>query len=154
MGVNAHYGTPLNPTAPERVPGGSTSSLASAVADGGVDFALGTDTGGSVRLLACCCGIIDIRTSHGRIPTAGIVPLVPSFETVGWFAREPHIMIRVGSTLGIGEAQPSSMGSNLLIPRDLWNLPPLTHRPRRSQICEGSAISCGRYVTTQLEQTA
>ncbi|MBI1774526.1 MAG: amidase [Proteobacteria bacterium] len=98
-GENHHYGTPINPAAPLRVPGGSSSGSASAVAGGLVDFALGTDTGGSVRVPASHQGIYGIRTSHGAISLAGIVPLAPSFDVVGWFAREPELMARVGEVL-------------------------------------------------------
>mgnify|MGYP001828487747 FL=1 len=122
MGVNAHYGTPLNPAAPARVPGGSSSGSASAVAGGAVDFALGTDTGGSVRLPASFCGIYGIRTTHGRIPAEGIVPLAPSFDTVGWFARDLATMVRVASALGIDDAPRTAVRPTLLMPRDLWAL--------------------------------
>lgn len=95
-GENAHYGTPHNSAAPERIPGGSSSGSVAAVAAGLVDFALGTDTGGSVRVPASYCGVFGIRTTHGAIDTTGMVALAPSFDTVGWFAREPEVMHRVG----------------------------------------------------------
>ena len=87
-GENVHYGTPINPRAPGRIPGGSSSGSAVAVAGGLVDFALGTDCGGSVRLPASYCGIFGIRTTHGLVPVDGVVDLAESFDTVGWFARE------------------------------------------------------------------
>jgi amidase len=95
-GENAHYGTPINPVAPLRVPGGSSSGSAAAVAGGLVDFAIGTDTGGSVRAPASFCGIFGMRPTHGRISLAGACPLAPSFDTVGWFAREAAMLERVG----------------------------------------------------------
>lgn len=98
-GENVHYGTPVNPNAPGRIPGGSSSGSAAAVAGGLVDFALGTDCGGSVRLPASYCGIYGIRTTHGLIPADGIVKLAPSFDTVGWFAREAALMQRIGDML-------------------------------------------------------
>jgi amidase len=98
-GENVHYGTPVNPNAPGRIPGGSSSGSAVAVAGGLVDFALGTDCGGSVRLPASFCGIFGIRTTHGLIPVDGIVDLAKSFDTVGWFARDPRTMKRVGEVL-------------------------------------------------------
>lgn len=98
-GQNFHYGTPLNVNAPGRIPGGSSSGSAAAVAGGLVDFALGTDTGGSVRIPATLCGIWGIRPTHGRVPIAGVAQLAPSFDTVGWFAREPALMLRVGAVL-------------------------------------------------------
>jgi amidase len=98
-GENAFYGTPLNPAAPDRVPGGSSSGSATAVAAGEVDFALGTDTGGSVRLPASNCGIWGMRPSHGRISVAGVNPLAPGFDTVGAFARDGGTLQRVMSLL-------------------------------------------------------
>lgn len=98
-GENVHYGTPVNPKAPGRIPGGSSSGSAVAVAGGLVDFALGTDCGGSVRLPASFCGIYGIRTTHGLIATDGVIDLAKNFDTVGWFAREPRTMQRVGEVL-------------------------------------------------------
>jgi amidase len=98
-GENVHYGTPINPKAPGRIPGGSSSGSAAAVSGGLVDFALGTDCGGSVRLPASYCGIYGIRTTHGLVPADGVVPLAASFDTVGWFAREARLMCQVGDVL-------------------------------------------------------
>lgn len=98
-GENVHYGTPVNPNAPGRIPGGSSSGSAVAVAGRLVDFALGTDCGGSVRLPASFCGIYGIRPTHGLIPTDGVIDLAKSFDTVGWFARDPQTMRRVGEVL-------------------------------------------------------
>ena len=83
LGENHLHGTPLNPRAPDRVPGGSSSGSASAVARGLVDFALGTDTGGSVRVPSNNCGVWGLRPSHGFISVAGVNPLAPTFDTVG-----------------------------------------------------------------------
>lgn len=99
LGVNAHYGTPLNPKAPGRVPGGSSSGSAAAVAGGLVDFALGSDTGGSVRIPAGFCGLYGLRPTHGRISLDGMLLQAPSYDTVGWFARDPGLFARVGSVL-------------------------------------------------------
>lgn len=98
-GENAHYGTPRNPRAPTRVPGGSSSGSAVAVADGLVGFAIGSDTGGSVRAPASYCGLYGIRPTHGRLPLDGACPLAPGFDTVGWFAREATLFERVGHVL-------------------------------------------------------
>jgi amidase len=98
-GENVHYGTPINPSAPCRIPGGSSSGSAAAVAGGLVDFALGTDCGGSVRLPASYCGIYGIRTTHGLVPADGVIDLAKSFDTVGWFGRDARIMRRVGEVL-------------------------------------------------------
>jgi len=96
FGMNPHFGIPINPRAPRRVPGGSSSGSASAVAASLCDFALGTDTGGSVRVPASFCGLYGIRTTHGRISTAGVMPMAPSLDTVGWFARDATTLRRVG----------------------------------------------------------
>lgn len=98
-GRNSHYGTPTNPAAPGRVPGGSSSGSVAAVAGGLVDFALGSDTGGSVRGPASLCGVIGLRPTHGRIDIGGTMPLAPSLDTVGWFARSPEVYARVGAVL-------------------------------------------------------
>jgi amidase len=96
FGENVHYGTPRNPKAPDRVPGGSSSGSASATAGGLVDFALGGDTAGSVRIPASYCGLFGMRPTHGRISLEGVMPLAPSFDTVGWFARDGAMLERVG----------------------------------------------------------
>jgi len=98
-GENAHYGTPINVNAPGRIPGGSSSGSAAAVAGGLVDFALGSDTGGSVRAPSSFCGIYGIRPTHGRVSLEGACPLAPSFDTCGWFARDPVLLERVGRML-------------------------------------------------------
>jgi amidase len=99
LGENHFYGTPLNAAAPDRVPGGSSSGSASAVACGLVDFAFGSDTGGSVRVPASNCGIWGLRPSHDRISVAGVLPLAPTFDTVGFFAREIDVLDRVANVL-------------------------------------------------------
>ena len=98
-GENAHYGTPLNSAAPNRIPGGSSSGSASAVAGLAVDFALGSDTGGSVRAPASYCGLYGLRPSHGAVPLEGVMPLAPSFDTVGWFARSADLLAAIGDIL-------------------------------------------------------
>ncbi|WP_036286543.1 amidase [Methylosinus sp. PW1] len=99
LGANAHYGTPKNPAAPDRHPGGSSSGSASAVAAGLADFALGTDTAGSCRAPAAFCGIYGFRSSHGAISVNGVVPLAASLDVIGWFARDIDLMARVGDAL-------------------------------------------------------
>ncbi len=99
FGENAHYGTPVNPAAPGRVPGGSSSGSAAAVAGEMVDFALGSDTGGSVRIPASFCGIFGMRPTHGRIPIDGMLQSAPDYDTVGWFARDAAVLARVGEIL-------------------------------------------------------
>ncbi|MEM9355866.1 MAG: amidase [Pseudomonadota bacterium] len=99
FGENAFYGTPLNPRAPDKVPGGSSSGSASAVAQGICDFALGTDTGGSVRIPASYCGLYGLRPTHGRLSVQGMLPQAPSSDTLGWFARDATTMGRIAETL-------------------------------------------------------
>lgn len=98
-GENAHFGTPRNPRAPDRLPGGSSSGSAVAVAADLVDFALGTDTGGSVRVPASFCGICGFRPTHGAVSLDGVMPFAPSYDTVGWFARDIHLLRRIGEVL-------------------------------------------------------
>jgi amidase len=102
LGENHFYGTPLNALAPDRVPGGSSSGSASAVACGLVDFALGTDTGGSTRVPASNCGIWGFRPSHDFISVAGANPLAPSFDSVGIFAQSADVLAKVGLVLLTG----------------------------------------------------
>jgi amidase len=98
-GDNFHYGTPRNTAAPDRVPGGSSSGSASAVAAGLCDFALGTDSGGSVRIPASYCGVYGIRTTHGILPLDGVAPFMPSLDVLGWFARDARLFAEVGGVL-------------------------------------------------------
>jgi len=98
-GENVWHGTPLNPAAPDRFPGGSSCGSAAAVAAGLVDFALGSDTGGSVRIPASYCGIFGIRPSWGAVSLAGACGLGPSFDTAGWFASRASVLRRVGEVL-------------------------------------------------------
>ncbi len=87
-GINAAFGTPVNPLDPQRVPGGSSSGSAVAVASGEADVSYGSDTGGSIRIPAACCGIAGLKTTWGRIPLTGVWPLAPSMDTVGPMARD------------------------------------------------------------------
>jgi amidase len=99
LGENHFYGTPFNAHAPDRVPGGSSSGSASAVACGLVDFALGTDTGGSTRVPASNCGIWGFRPSHDFVSVAGVNPLAPSFDTVGILAPSADVLAKVALVL-------------------------------------------------------
>jgi amidase len=98
-GRNIHHADLTNPVAADRLPGGSSSGSAVAVAGGFVDFALGTDTGGSVRVPANFLGLFGFRPSHGAISLDGVIPFAPSYDTVGWFAGDAHILARVGDAL-------------------------------------------------------
>jgi amidase len=104
-GANAHYGTPTNVRAPGRLPGGSSSGSAAATAASVCDFALGSDTGGSVRIPASLCGVYGIRTTLGRVDTAGAMDMSRSFDTIGWFAASAGVFRRVGTVLLSGHAE-------------------------------------------------
>jgi amidase len=107
-GANAHYGTPANLRAPGRLPGGSSAGSAAATAAGVCDFALGSDTGGSVRVPASFCGIYGLRPTHGRIDLSGAMPMSPSFDAAGWFAAAPGVFRKIGPVLleGAGNGAP------------------------------------------------
>ena len=119
LGENAHDGTPLNPAAPGRVPGGSSSGSASAVASGACDFALGTDSGGSVRVPASFCGLYGIRPTHGRIDFTGITVQSPSADTCGWFARDAALFGQVGEVL-CAAPLPTVLPTTLLVATDAF----------------------------------
>src|SRR5690242_5104940 len=119
LGENAFDGTPLNSQAPDRVPGGSSSGSAAAVAAGLCDTALGTDTGGSVRVPASFCGLYGIRPTHGRLNLAGMLPQAPSSDTTGWFARDAETFARVSSVM-LGEEIPAALPSKLVIAVDAF----------------------------------
>ncbi|MGH6946352.1 MAG: amidase [Kiloniellales bacterium] len=121
-GRNFHYGTPANANAPGRIPGGSSSGSASAVAGGLVDVALGSDTGGSVRVPASYCGLFGYRPSHGRVDISGVMPLAPSFDTVGWFARDAALLGRVGAVLLPPDEAGAPKPRRLLVAEDLFAL--------------------------------
>jgi amidase len=117
-GRNVHYPDLINPICLDRLPGGSSSGSAVAVAAGLVDFALGTDTGGSVRVPANFLGLFGFRPSHGALPLDGVVPFAPSYDTVGWFARDAELLARAGAALlPQGSTAPIA---NLLFARDAF----------------------------------
>ena len=119
LGENAHDGTPLNPAAPDHVPGGSSSGSASAVAAGACDFALGTDTGGSVRVPASFCGLYGIRPTHGRVDFTGIAAQSPSADTCGWLARDAATFAKVAPVL-LGAPPPDQLPTRLLVATDAF----------------------------------
>lgn len=98
-GINQHYGTPINPQAPNRLPGGSSSGSAVAVANGSIDLGLGTDTGGSIRVPASYNGLYGLRPSHGVVNSDRLIPLAPRFDTVGWMTRDFSTMMRTADVL-------------------------------------------------------
>jgi amidase len=119
LGESAFYGTPLNSAAPDRVPGGSSSGSAAAVAGRLCDFAIGTDTGGSVRVPASFCGLYGIRPTHGRLDLSGMLPQAPGSDTTGWLSRDANTFSLVSSVL-LGEAVPAKLPSRLLIAVDAF----------------------------------
>lgn len=106
-GENWHDGTPPNQPAQRRIPGSSLAGSASAVAAGTVDFAIGTDCGGSLRIRASFCGLYGMRRTHGSIATEGLIALAPTFDAVGWFAGNADTLRRVGAVLV--EAAPAGL---------------------------------------------
>lgn len=122
IGENYFYGTPLNPKSPKRVPGGSSSGSASAVACGLVDFALGTDTGGSVRVPASNCGVFGLRPSYGAISMDGIMPFAPSLDTVGIFANSIDVLKNVVSILFQQEQQEVQLPSKVYVLEEAFDL--------------------------------
>ncbi len=99
IGENGHYGIPANLNAPGCVPGGSSSGSAAALTTNLYDFSIGSDTGGSVRVPASFCGLFGIRPTHNRINTEGVYPMAPSFDTLGWFAKDINIFKKIGTVL-------------------------------------------------------
>jgi len=122
-GQNVHFGSPINGAAPDRISGGSSSGSASAVSHRLCDFALGSDTGGSVRAPASHCALFGLRPTHGRISLAGVMDLSPSFDTCGWFARDVATFARVADVLLGADPAPLPEGRvRLLAPGDVWGL--------------------------------
>ena len=128
-GENFHYGTPTNPHANGRIPGGSSSGSAVAVAANvdNIDFALGTDSGGSVRVPAAYCGVFGFRPTHKVVSTTGVITFAKTMDTVGWFARDPSVLAAVGDVLlnarlGASDSQKSKLPSKLLVLEDALDL--------------------------------
>jgi amidase len=121
-GQNAHFGSPINGAAPDRITGGSSSGSAAAVSNRLCDMALGTDTGGSVRAPASHCGLYGLRPTHGRVSLKGALDLSPSFDTCGWFTRDLHSFARVADVLLGADPAPLPAAPRLLRPTDIWAL--------------------------------
>jgi amidase len=119
LGENPFDGTARNPRAPGRVPGGSSSGSAVAVAAGLCDTALGTDTGGSVRVPSSFCGLYGIRPTHGRIDVTGMMSQAPSSDTTGWFARDAETFARVTEVM-LGEPPPEELPRHLIVATDAF----------------------------------
>ncbi len=118
-GANAHYGTPANPRASGRLPGGSSSGSAAAVAAGGCDLALGSDTGGSCRVPASFCGVYGIRPTHSRTDLSGAMGMSPTFDVAGWFAASPGVFRKAGAVLLEGTPQQHA-ATRLLVASDAF----------------------------------
>lgn len=118
-GQNPHFGTPGNPRSPQRLCGGSSCGSAAAVAACLCDFALGTDTGGSLRVPASFCGLYTLRPTHGRVSSEGVVPLAPSFDTVGFLTRDANTFERVAG-LFFGVPQAPAPPRRVLVARDAF----------------------------------
>lgn len=121
LGENPFDGTARNPRAPGQVPGGSSSGSAVAVAAGLCDTALGTDTGGSVRVPSSFCGLYGIRPTHGRLDLAGMMSQAPSSDTTGWFARDAETFARVSAVM-LGEPIPGELPKRLIVATDAFSI--------------------------------
>jgi amidase len=121
-GKNNHFGTPINPAAPDRVPGGSSSGSAAAVAGRLADIGIGSDTGGSVRGPASYCGLVGLRPTHGRLPLDATMPLAGSLDTPGWFTRDIETYQRVADVVLGEDAAPLPAAVRLLRPTDVFGL--------------------------------
>ena len=152
FGENVHYGTPTNPRAPGRVPGGSSSGSAAAVAGELVDFALGSDTGGSVRVPASFCGLYGLRPTHGRIPRGGMLLQAPSYDTIGWFARDPDTFQRVGRVLLASHTEPA-LPTHLIIAEDAFELAEPETRAALEAAVEGLESMFQAITTERLSPT-
>ncbi len=154
-GQNVHYGTPVNTAAPDRIPGGSSNGSVSAVAGGLADFALGTDCGGSVRLPASYSGVLGIRPTHGRVPVDGVLPFGPSFDAVGWFARDASVFRAVGGVLLDEDAEAAVLG-RLLYAADAFGLvePPVAECLEPAVVAAAAAVGPLEQVTISPEGLA
>jgi amidase len=121
LGFNLHHGTPVNPVAPDSIPGGSSSGSAAATAAGLVDAGLGTDTCGSVRVPASHCGLYGLRPTHGRVPLEGVFGLAPSWDTVGWMTRDATTLWQLTDALLDPDATTAEPQRRIVIADDLWD---------------------------------
>lgn len=142
MGQNAHFSQPTNPAAPDRVTGGSSSGSAAAVAGRLVDIAVGSDTGGSIRAPASFCGLVGLRTTHGRIPLDGAMPLAPSLDTFGWFAKDIDTYEKVAQVL-LGD---SDRAAALTRPLYLGALDELVSGPEEAAAFDSGLATVGQVI--------
>ena len=152
FGENMHYGTPRNPRATGRVPGGSSSGSASAVAGKLVDFALGSDTGGSVRVPASFCGLYGLRPTHGRIHRDGMLLQAPTYDTIGWFARDAETFARVGAVI-LPPAGETPRPNRLVIAEDAFELAEPAARVALESAIDAVAAAFDSRTTERLSPT-
>ena len=122
IGENGHYGTPANLNAPGCVPGGSSSGSAAALTTNLYDFSIGSDTGGSVRVPASFCGLLGIRPTHNRINTKGVYPMAPTFDTIGWFAKDINTFKKIGFNILNQQDKSKSSFKDFVIAEDILEL--------------------------------
>ena len=122
IGENGHYGTPANLNAPGCVPGGSSSGSAAALTTNLYDFSIGSDTGGSVRVPASFCGLLGIRPTHNRINTKGVYPMAPTFDTIGWFAKDVNTFKKVGFSILNQDDKTKTSFKDFVIAEDILEL--------------------------------
>ena len=122
IGENGHYGTPANLNAPGCVPGGSSSGSAAALTTDLYDFSIGSDTGGSVRVPASFCGLLGIRPTHNRINTKGVYPMAPTFDTIGWFAKDINTFKKIGFNILNQQDKSKSSFKDFVIAEDILEL--------------------------------
>jgi amidase len=147
-GANAHYGTPVNVRASARLPGGSSSGSAAAVAAGLCDFALGSDTGGSIRLPASFCGLYGLRPSHGRVDMTHTMAMAPSFDVGGWLADDAALYRSIGAVLLDGPADRTPV-SRVLIAEDAFDhADPAIAEVLRAYLSRASKLLPGTGSTT------
>ncbi|PAE10282.1 amidase [Niallia circulans] len=149
-GENFHYGTPVNPKSPNRIPGGSSSGSAVTVAAKQTDFSLGTDTGGSIRIPSSYCGIYGIRPSHGVVNIEGVIPLAKSFDTVGWMANDAKILNEVGKVLL--PVQRDGSFTRFIMGSDAWALADQEVHKAFAPLLEKLEQSVPNYVTTVIAE--
>jgi len=141
-GENVWHGTPVNPRAPDRFPGGSSCGSASVVASGEADLALGSDTGGSVRVPASYCGLYGIRPSWGAVSLVGARPLAPSYDTAGWFAARASVLRRAGEVL-LPEGGDGPLGPLLAVQEAWMNAAPPVAAALRGAMLEAERVVGG-----------
>ncbi len=147
-GTNIHYGTPPNPRAPGRISGGSSSGSASATAAGQVDIGLGTDTGGSIRVPASYQGLWGLRTTHGSVDRTGLLPLAPSFDTVGVLTRDPTTLRKAIGVLLVNSQRIASNYFDLAMIMDYWGPQRLNHHTEATTMLYG-ARECARLAVAE-----